>query len=109
MNGFDFESRLRPVGLAVDAPDQAITVQQWQAEIAELAQWFGHIAFNLVVVVEHFATALTLDHQIVKRRQDTQLCNAARCTRFQTFRVDVDAAVFTQRPLGKLLGVYTRL
>ena len=66
MYGFDFQSCLRTVCLAIDTPDQAIAVQQGQAEIAELAQWLGYVALDLVVIGEDFATALALDHQVVE-------------------------------------------
>lgn len=100
MDRFDFEPGLRAVCLAIDAPDQAVAVQQWQAEIAKLPQRLGHITFNLVVVVEHFATALALDEQVVKGRQDAYLCDAARGAGFEQFGVDVDTAVVSQRLLG---------
>ena len=66
MHGFDFQSRLRTVRLAIDAPDEAIAVQQGQAEIAEMAQWFRDVAFNLVIKSKDFAAALALDHQVVE-------------------------------------------
>ena len=66
VQGFYLESPGYPMRLAVDTSHQAITIHDWQAEIAELTFRFGQVALDLVVEVKQISPALALNHCVIE-------------------------------------------
>ena len=68
VNRFYFKTLRSTMRLTIDTPDQPITVQNWQAEITELAFWLRHITFDLIIEIEQVTPAFALDNGIIERR-----------------------------------------
>jgi len=56
------------MGLAVDAPDETVTIQQGQAEIPKLTPVPRYVALDLVVEIEYIAATISLDDDVIEWR-----------------------------------------
>ena len=60
------------ISLGIESANQAITAQQWKAEIAEFPIFFPHIAFDLIVKIKQFQGTPSLDNRVIEWRQDSE-------------------------------------